>query len=131
MGIPPFKQITGAAGELADELTANNLLRRQIKNSPNVSITSHFSLISRLPNIIAHFKEVQLQKFGFRSAPWRRSFPFCLIHLIKRSQKSEEPMSALGVSKRNAACRSVLHAVLPPDKPWESETQCFSPTPVH
>lgn len=76
MGIPPFKQITGAAGELADELTANNLLRRQIKNSPNVSITSHFSLISRLPNIIMHFKEVQLEKFGFRSAPWRRSFLF-------------------------------------------------------
>lgn len=74
MGIPPFKQITGAAGELADELTANNLLRRQIKNSPNVSITSHFSLISRLRNIIVHFKEVQLEKFGFRSAPRRRSF---------------------------------------------------------
>lgn len=48
MGIPPFKQITGAAGELADELTANNVLRRPIKNIPNVSITNHFSLISRL-----------------------------------------------------------------------------------
>lgn len=95
MGIPPFKQITGAAGELADELTANNLLRRQIKNSPNVSITSHFSLISRLPNIIAHFKEVQLEKVGFRSAPRRFifiPFPFSLIHLIKRFQKSEEPL---------------------------------------
>lgn len=132
MGIPPFKQITGAAGELADELTANNLLRRQIKNSPNVSITSHFSLISRLPNIIAHFKELQLEKFGFRRAHRRRSFLFFfLIRLIKRSQKSEEPLSALGVSKRNAACRSVLRAILPPDRTWESETQGFSPTPVH
>lgn len=65
MGISPFKQITGAAGELADELTANNLLRRQIKNSPNVSITSHFSLISRLPNIIGHFKEVQQKNLAF------------------------------------------------------------------
>lgn len=44
MGIPPFKQITGAAGELADELTANNLLGRQIKNIPYVSITNRFFL---------------------------------------------------------------------------------------
>lgn len=92
MGIPPFKQITGAAGELADELTANNLPRRQIKNSPNVSITQNFSLISRLPNIVELFKAVQLGKFGFRTIPERLPF-FPLIHLII------VPGSALGVSR--------------------------------
>lgn len=42
MGIPPFKQITGAAGESADELAANNLVEWQIENIPNVSITNQF-----------------------------------------------------------------------------------------
>lgn len=48
MGIPPFTQITDAAGESVDELAANNLLCKPIRNIPNVSITNGSSLISSL-----------------------------------------------------------------------------------
>lgn len=56
-GIPAFEQISGAVGELADKLTANNLLGSQIKRererkkkkpSPKCQLQIIFPLISTL-----------------------------------------------------------------------------------
>lgn len=85
-GIPAFKQISGAVGELADKLTANNLLGSQIKGEkmfPKVSITNNFSsdfytcenpdMLKGFQNVCQELYDVRFYALGFIGACWTHS----------------------------------------------------------